>query len=335
MLKKRRGIYYFKKTINGKTVEKSLRTTNKDQAQRLAGKWLDDVYAGNQGWDQSTTFAQWWVRFEKTFLPAMGKSAQTSYRRVFKLVEQQWGSTPLSKITPEECAAYIPRRINEGAPVNTIIHERGLLRAIFNRAVQARVLVRSPWVIKQSLKMQPRERVLSFEEQEKLFAIMPPSFVDVVRFLLWTGLRVDEFVRAQVKDIVQLPAPSLRVKGKGGKIRAVRLDAETVALAKKVLPAKHRPKAYLRRLHRYSKKAEIAPVTNHDLRRTFGTRCAEAGMPMPTLQKLMGHSNIQTTATFYLHVSEESGTAALTAVRRGERPGEQGNKAPNEAMKLG
>ena len=321
MLKKRNGIYYFKKTIKGKPYEKSLRTSNKEQAERLAGKWLENLYNDEQGWDQGTTFSQWWTRFEKNFLPAMGKSAQKGFRRVYKLVQVQWGHISLAKITPEECVAYVARRINDGAPINTVILERGLLRTIFNRAVQSRVLARSPWTIKQSLKMQPRERVLTEEEQSKLRNVMPPGFWDVVQFMLWTGVRADEFVRGQMRDITQLPSPGLRVKGKGGKIRSDPIDPQIIALAKKVFPAKHKPQAYLRRLARYSKKAGIDIVTNHDLRRTFGTRCAEQGMPMAMLQKIMGHSNIQTTATFYIHISEGAGAAALAAVRKGTEVG--------------
>lgn len=41
------------------------------------------------------------------------------------------------------------------------------------------------------------------------------------------------------------------------------------------------------------------PVNTHMLRHTFATRCIEAGISMPVLQKLMGHANIQTTINTY------------------------------------
>lgn len=43
--------------------------------------------------------------------------------------------------------------------------------------------------------------------------------------------------------------------------------------------------------------------TIHDLRRTYGTMMAEA-VPMHVLSQLMGHSDISTTAKYYLHVGE-------------------------------
>jgi integrase len=36
----------------------------------------------------------------------------------------------------------------------------------------------------------------------------------------------------------------------------------------------------------------------HDLRHTFGTQCAAAGVPMRTLQEWMGHKDIQTTQRY-------------------------------------
>jgi hypothetical protein len=36
----------------------------------------------------------------------------------------------------------------------------------------------------------------------------------------------------------------------------------------------------------------------HDLRHTFGTHCAAAGVPMRTLQEWMGHAQLQTTEIY-------------------------------------
>ena len=41
------------------------------------------------------------------------------------------------------------------------------------------------------------------------------------------------------------------------------------------------------------------PVNTHMLRHTFATRCIEAGVDLPVLQKLMGHANIETTINTY------------------------------------
>ena len=47
------------------------------------------------------------------------------------------------------------------------------------------------------------------------------------------------------------------------------------------------------------KRAKITNFHLHDLRHTFATRCIEAGVDLPVLQKLMGHANIETTINTY------------------------------------
>nr|DAJ42684.1 MAG TPA: Integrase [Caudoviricetes sp.] len=43
----------------------------------------------------------------------------------------------------------------------------------------------------------------------------------------------------------------------------------------------------------------------HSLRHTFATRCIEKGIQPKTLQRILGHSTIQTTMDLYVHVTDE------------------------------
>lgn len=43
----------------------------------------------------------------------------------------------------------------------------------------------------------------------------------------------------------------------------------------------------------------------HALRHTFATRCIEQGIQPKTLQKILGHSNINTTMDLYVHVTHD------------------------------
>lgn len=56
--------------------------------------------------------------------------------------------------------------------------------------------------------------------------------------------------------------------------------------------------ALRKRYTRARQAAGVRPVRFHDLRHTFGTRMAAAGVPMRTLQEWMGHRDIQTTMIY-------------------------------------
>jgi len=53
-----------------------------------------------------------------------------------------------------------------------------------------------------------------------------------------------------------------------------------------------------------SKNIELTP---HALRRAFATYHAENGLPLPLLQKLLGHSSIRTTALYWLNIYNDNG----------------------------
>lgn len=52
-------------------------------------------------------------------------------------------------------------------------------------------------------------------------------------------------------------------------------------------------------------KVKIKPLKFHSLRHTYATRLFEAGVPIKTVQALMGHSDIATTMNIYTHVTRE------------------------------
>jgi integrase len=45
-------------------------------------------------------------------------------------------------------------------------------------------------------------------------------------------------------------------------------------------------------------RAEVRPIRFHDLRHTFGTHCASAGVPLRTLQEWLGHRDYKTTLVY-------------------------------------
>ncbi len=140
----------------------------------------------------------------------------------------------------------------------------------------------------------------------------------IVGLMLLHGLRSAE-VLALNRDDVLLSEAQLRVRGKGNKFRLLPLAPETIQLLNHYLQlerpnpcsaalfvslkgrargARMNP-AGLRSLFRYHRQTTSIPLANpHRFRHTFASDMIRAGMSLPALMQLMGHSDIQTTLLY-------------------------------------
>ena len=66
-----------------------------------------------------------------------------------------------------------------------------------------------------------------------------------------------------------------------------------------------------RNLQSILKKIDIEPMKFHALRHTYATRLFEQGEAPKTVQKLLGHADINTTMNIYTHVMKEKKTEAV------------------------
>jgi integrase/recombinase XerD len=162
-------------------------------------------------------------------------------------------------------------------------------------------------------------RVLSREEVERLIAAVHNLKHKAAVMLLYSsGLRLHECITLLPAHI-ESDRMKVRVEqGKGKRDRYTVLSKRTLATLKDYYRA-YRPKGWLfegRDGDHYSArsvgkvvcdaavKAKFGKrVTPHTLRHCFATHLMEAGVALPVIQKLLGHTSIKTTM-LYLHVSE-------------------------------
>ena len=73
-----------------------------------------------------------------------------------------------------------------------------------------------------------------------------------------------------------------------------------------------------KKLPRHFKKvlqeSKIRDMNFHSLRHSYATRLFEAGVPMKTVQVLLGHKDIQTTMNIYTHVMKEDKSEAVESI---------------------
>jgi integrase len=163
--------------------------------------------------------------------------------------------------------------------------------------------------------------VLSRDEVLRLFAAAAEGRDrTLVRTTYACGLRIGEVVRLRVTDIDGGRRVLLVRQGKGQKDRLLPLSPVLLGELRAYW-RRYRPAEWLfpgqrrgRPLHLGSWQRAFAalvrplglgkPVTLHTLRHSYATHLLEAGVDVVTLQRLLGHRHLSTTAG-YLHLSTQ------------------------------
>ena len=129
-----------------------------------------------------------------------------------------------------------------------------------------------------------------------------------------TGMRIGELVRLNITDI-DFDNRECVVLGKGRKERPVYFDARTKIHLKAYLSQRtdDNPALFVSllaphnrlnisgieiRLRRLGRALGINKVHPHKFRRTLATRAIDKGMPIEQVQRLLGHSKIDTTMEY-------------------------------------
>lgn len=134
------------------------------------------------------------------------------------------------------------------------------------------------------------------------------------------GLRLSEVIHLQITDIDSARMVVIVRQGKGRKDRLVPLSTQLLEVLRGYW-REHRPRQWLfvgsdpacalcpntvqRACQQVVRRTGLTkPTSMHTLRHCFATHMLEAGVDLRTLQVIMGHRSLQTTAR-YLHVSSQ------------------------------
>lgn len=138
----------------------------------------------------------------------------------------------------------------------------------------------------------------------KLFEAANKKFEAVFRFMVDTGIRVDELKWLSEQPFSTLPKEFV-ILGKGKKQRVVVPSPATLALLRTPLlflsPVTIRQVQY--QLRRLSKQLNIPHIHPHQLRHFFATNALNNGVNILEIKEMLGHSFLQTTEV-YTHVTQ-------------------------------
>ena len=135
-----------------------------------------------------------------------------------------------------------------------------------------------------------------------------------------SGLRVNEAVNFDLNTKTQKGLYRIS-KPKGKKERLVYVSKEVIRELKKSNWQPNQTNRwnfyhFLKKVKRELNIGKNIELTPHTLRRSFATYQAESGMPLPLLQKLLGHSSVRTTALYWQNIYGDDDPSDILAGKK-------------------
>lgn len=269
------------------------------------------------------------VRLMEQYLQLKGRSDHTvtNYMRVvraFEVAHHIRSRDDWEQVSEQDVINHLLKLKKEGKSASTVNQARAGLKYLFDEVLDR------PWDLKIGCHKRPEKLpcVLAKSQiRDVIDAIGNRKHRLVVMTMYSAGLRVSEALRLKPRDI-NSTAMCIHVRGgKGDKDRLAMLSQRFLEELR-VYWRIERPKDWLfpgktkskhlgaRSVQRVIQQAGLAagikqPVSPHVFRHSFATHLLEAGTSLPYIQKLLGHTSINTTM-IYLEVASHR-AAAVTS----------------------
>lgn len=226
-------------------------------------------------------------------------------------------STPIRKISTDEIRAYLVdyQKINNCSKV-TVDNVRRNISSFFSWLEEEDYILKSPMrrIHKIKTKTVVKE-VISDETMETMrdhcTQLRDLAMIDL---LYSTGIRVGELVNLNISN-VDLEHRECIVYGKGDKERRVYFDAKAKIHLQNYLASRSdsNPALFVTldaphnrlkisgveiRVRELGRTLGLPRIHPHKFRRTMATRAIDKGMPIEQVQKILGHSQIDTTMQY-------------------------------------
>lgn len=278
-------------------------------------------------------------------------SSHETLRYLDWLERQIGGSTPISTISDATIARLVAKRRGEGVSPSTV--NRSVtepMRALLRRArrVWKQPVQEIEW--KAHLLREPQERVREAapDEERRLMEAIRGDYAPALRFALLSGCRRAEIVGLRWRD-VDFFNREFTVVGKGDRSRTIPMtqaiydllwglkdhhkEAVFTYLVRRPRPGVRKGtrqpismEGFKTEWRRARNRAKVTDFRFHDTRHTAATRLVRATGNLKLAQRLLGHTEIATTAR-YAHVTQDDLRAGMEAASPTENATEVGKDA--------
>jgi integrase len=265
-----------------------------------------------------------------------------------------FGHLPVSDMTAARVEAWWAGVRSEGLAKRSLQVYRLILREVCKRAVSLRLLPSNPvdriagrlsreaTEARQADHLTRADLILLLTTAESVCPKQHPILLTIAA----CGLRVGEAVGLQVGDLdgagqqvhIRRTVGERHISTpKSGKPRTVDVPAATIAVLERVREMRQAEAAFKgvearwlfpgrfgdmpitrkhveRALRCALRAAGIRQIRVHDLRHTYATLAIQAGVPLLTVSRQLGHASISTTADIYAHAVPGSNRAAADAM---------------------
>ncbi len=303
---------------NGKRHRQSTGTSNQKLAEAITAKWVKEGFMEQHfGKKPEVPFSEALLRYAKVHKRDHSRSFNASTRYRLKHLQERFGDYGISEITLSVVQNYMDERRTK-VSLATVQKDVATLKAILNKAYREELLDVAPRFPKMKA-LQPRNRWISEEEEERLVGFASDHLVPLIRFAVDTGGRLSELLGLDWGRVDLVNRRVIFTKTKNGEDRTVRLCNRAYQTLVDLGPNKFGPvftykgKAMKRvdtSFDSARKKAGMEDVRFHDLRHTFASRLVQGGVPLYDVMHLTGHKSLEMVQR-YAHLAPDYQEGAI------------------------
>lgn len=226
-------------------------------------------------------------------------------------------STPIRRISTDEIRQYlVDYQSRNNCGKITVDNVRRNMSSFFSWLEEEDYILKSPMrrIHKIKTKVEVKETISDESIEKMRDSCTELRDVAIIDLLYSTGMRVGELVNLNIQDL-NLEQRECVVYGKGDKERRVYFDARAKLHLSEYIKSRtdggealfvslSAPHKRLRisgvevRLRSLGRRLNLPRIHPHKFRRTMATRAIDKGMPIEQVQKILGHSQIDTTLRY-------------------------------------